>query len=236
MKRIGFVVFLMIVTAAGALTAVQRARMKHRYSGQEITVPGRDGDGVLLAAGWRITPAGRQLPSGDMILSAQVSPDGKTLAFTNTGYTQHQLHIVDLATEKETATFPLERGWSGLAWQPNGKSVLVSGGQDKEATDIYSFQHWQDGSWTRKSIQLTGATKAKTAISSIAVSAGGGLVYAVNTIDGFLYMLDGAGRTVSRISVGDHPFAAKLSRDGKQLYIANIGGAEVVSVDVSTPS
>jgi DNA-binding beta-propeller fold protein YncE len=209
--------------------------MKHPHTGAEITIPGKDGAGVLLPDGWRVTPAGRQLETGDMILSAQVSPDGKTLAFTNSGYTRHQLHLVDLATEKETATFPLDKSWSGLAWSPNGRRILVSGGQDNVAADIYTFQRWDDGSWTqRQSLQLEGAEKTKTAISSIVASPDGASVYALNDLDGQLYTIDGAtGKTVSRLSLGDHPFAAKLSHDGKQLYVSNIGAAEVVAVDVS---
>src|SRR6185295_14699875 len=238
MKRFAIAAAILVVLVAGAFTAVQRSRMKHPHSGIEITVPGRDGAGVLLPDGWRVTPAGRQLETGDMILSAQISPDGKTLAFTNSGYTRHQLHVVDLATEKEMATFPLDRSWSGLAWTPNGKRLLVSGGQGNAAADIYTFQRWDDGSITqRQNVQLQGAEKARTAISSIVVSPDGSSIYAVNDFDGYLYILDGAdGRTVSRVSLGDHPFAAKLSRDGKRLYVSNIGAAEVVSVDVSNRS
>jgi len=58
-----------------------------------MTVPGQHGANAMLVNGWQTTPAGRQLPSGDMILSGQVSPDGRLFAFTNTGYTQHALHI-----------------------------------------------------------------------------------------------------------------------------------------------
>src|SRR5262245_8979506 len=235
MKRFAIAACIVIALGAAAFTAVQRSRMKHPHSGAEITIPGRDGAGVLLPDGWRVTPAGRQLETGDMILSAQVSPDGKTLAFTNSGYTKHQLHIVDLATEKEIATFQLDRSWSGLAWASNGKRILVSGGQDNAAADIYTFQKWDDGSWTqRQSLQLQGAEKAKTAISSLVMSQDGAVIYAVNDLDGHLYTLDAAGgRTHSRVQLGDHPFAAKLSGDGKLLYVSNIGAAEVVSVNVS---
>ena len=120
MKRLAITLAIFSLITAAAWTAVQRSRIRHPHSGQEITIPGNDGDGVLLPDGWRVTPAGRQLDSGDMILSAAVSPDGKLLAFTNSGYTRHQFHIVDLTTEKEIATFPLDRTWSGLAWSPNG--------------------------------------------------------------------------------------------------------------------
>src|ERR1044071_3057298 len=228
----GAIVFFV---GAAAFTAVQRSRMKHPHSGAEITIPGRDGGGVLLPDGWRVTPAGRQLEAGDMILSAAVSPDGKTLAFTNSGYTRHQLHVVDLASEKEIGTFPFDRAWAGLAWSPNGKNLLVSGGQGNAAADIYTFSRWDDGTVSQgRAVQLgAGAVKAKVAVSGIAVSPDGAAVYAVNDLDGFLYVLDGrTGETVSRVNLGDHPFAAKLSRDGKRLYVTLIGAAQVVAVDV----
>src|SRR5919106_112760 len=105
-----------VLLAGGAWSAYDSYQIKHPASGREITVPGQNGSNALLVSGWKTTPAGRQLPSGDMILSGQVSPDGRLFAFTNTGYTPHALHIVDLASEKEIATFPLERAWSGLAF------------------------------------------------------------------------------------------------------------------------
>jgi YVTN family beta-propeller protein len=238
MKRAGLVAALAVLVSATVWTEIQRSRMKHPSSGEEITIPGRDGAGVLLPDGWRVTPAGRQLESGDMILSAQVSPDGQTLAFTNTGYTRHQLHLVDLATEKEIVTFPLERAWSGLAWSPNGRRLLVSAGVGNPAADIYTFQRWDDGKWTqRQSVQLEGVDKAKTAVSSIVVSSDGRFVYAIDDSDGNVYTLDGTtGRTISRLALGDHPFAGKLSSDGRTLYVSLLGAAEVVSVDVGNPA
>src|SRR5215475_9682039 len=192
MKRIVIAAAILTVLGGGGYTAVLKSRMKHPHSGNEITIPGRDGAGVLLPDGWRVTPAGRQLESGDMILSAAVSPDGKTLAFTNSGYTRHQLHVVDLASEKEIGTFPFERAWSGLAWSPNGKKLLVSGGQGNPTADIYTFSRWDDGTVSQaRAVQLGGgADKAKVAVSGIAVAPDGAAVYAVNDLDGFLYVLD----------------------------------------------
>jgi YVTN family beta-propeller protein len=236
MKRVAIAAAILFLVGAGAFTAVQRSRMKHPHSGAEITIPGHDGEGVLLPDGWRVTPAGRQLETGDMILSAAVSPDGKTLAFTNSGYTRHQLHVVDLASEKEIATFPFERAWAGLAWSPNGKKLLVSAGQGNPSADIYTFNRWDDGTVSQgRGVQLGGgAVNAKVAVSSIAVAPDGAAVYAVNDLDGFLYILDGrTGDTISRVNLGDHPYAAKLSRDGKRLYVTLIGTAEVAAVDVT---
>src|SRR5262245_44378983 len=235
MKRVAIGAVMAVLVGATAWTEIQRSRMKHPHTGEEITIPGRDGGGVLLPDGWRVTPAGRQLESGDMILSAQVSPDGKTLAFTNTGYTRHQLHLVDLATEKEIATFPIDRAWSGLAWSPNGRRLLVSAGQGNAAADLYTFQLWDDGKWTeRQKVQLQGVDKAKSAVSSIVAASDGSVVYAINDTDGNLYAVEGAtGRTVSRVALGDHPFAARLARDGRVLFVSLLGAAEVVAVAVT---
>src|SRR5262249_54592768 len=134
MKRVMFT--LLIVAAAGSTwRAVDSFRMRHPVSGKEIAVPGKNGPNTLLVSGWKTTPAGRQLASGDMILSGQLSPDGKLFAFTNTGYTRHNLHIVDLSTEKEIATFPMEQAWSGLAFSPDGSRIYVSSGAAYPGSD-----------------------------------------------------------------------------------------------------
>ena len=86
MKRLA-VALTIVVLAGTAWRAFDPYHIKHPASGQEVTVPGSNGSDALLVSGWKTTPAGRQLPSGDMILSGRVSPDGKLLAFTNTGYT-----------------------------------------------------------------------------------------------------------------------------------------------------
>src|SRR5262249_61459954 len=114
MKRMACIL-LFVLAAGGTWRAVESYRTKHPVSGADITVPGKNGPNAMLPSGWKTTPAGRQLESGDMILSGQVSPDGKLFAFTNTGYTRHNLHIVDPATEKEIATFPMETAWSRRA-------------------------------------------------------------------------------------------------------------------------
>jgi YVTN family beta-propeller protein len=114
----------------------------------------------------------------------------------------------------------------------------VSAGAGNPSADIYTFQQWDDGKWTqRQNVQLEGIDKAKSAISSIVMSPDGKSVYAINDSDGNLYTLDGTtGRTISRLALGDHPFAGKLSRDGKTLYVSLLGAAEVVAVDVANPA
>ena len=184
MKRLALT--LTIVALAGAAwTAFEPFRTKHPVTGKDITVPGQNGSNALLVSGWKTTPAGRQLASGDMILSGQVSPDGKLFAFTNTGYTHHALHIVDLATEKEIATFQMEQAWSGLAFSPKGDRIYVSNGAGYKASDIQLFDKWDNGGWkeARVGYTLYGAQKDQTAVAWLGTSPDGALLFALNNSD-----------------------------------------------------
>jgi DNA-binding beta-propeller fold protein YncE len=235
MKRLAFILIL-IVLSGGAWSAYDAYRIKHPASGREVIVPGQNGPNALLVNGWKTTPAGRHLASGDMILNGRVSPDGKLFAFANTGYTHHALHIVDLATEKEIATFPLEQAWSGLAFAPNGKRIYISSGAGYPASDIMYYDRWDNVGWkdARAGYNLYGATKDRTAVSWLGASADGKLLYALNNSDEHLYILEThGGRAVSRLKVGDHPISAEISKDGRTLYVANLGSASVAVVDVA---
>src|SRR6266542_5961830 len=236
MKRFAYASILVLL-AGGAWSAVDNFRIKHPVSGRDVTVPGQNGSNAMLVSGWKTTPAGRQLPSGDMILSGQVSPDGKLLVFTNTVYTLLFFFNDTATTEKEIATFPMEQSWSGLAFSPDGKRIFVSSGAGYPISDIQYFDRWDKEGWkeARTGFTLVGAAKDKTAVSSLNVSADGKLLYALNNSDDTLYILETyGGRAVARLKVGDHPLSARLSKDGRTLYVANLG-ANVAVVDVSDP-
>src|SRR6185503_10330824 len=84
---------------------------------------------------------------------------------------------------------------------------------------------------------LLGAVKDRTAVSWLGVSPDGKLLYALNNSDEHLYILEThGGRAVARLRVGDHPISAELSKDGKTLYVANLGAAGIAVVDVGDPA
>ena len=227
-------------TSAGAAwTAFEPFRIKHPVSGKEVTVPGRNGPNALLVSGWKTTPAGRQLASGDMILSGQVSPDGKLFAFTNTGYTHHALHIVDLATEKEIATFPMEQAWSGLAFSPDGNRIYVSSGAGYKASDIQIFDRWDNDGWkeARVGYTLYGPLKDQTAVAWLGTSPDGALLYALNNSDQQLYILDTHGGRARRSGEGRRPSDVGPAVEGRQDAVCRQPrrSANVAIVDVSDP-
>lgn len=229
---------LTVCTVAGVSSLAQTGHTLHPRSGAPIVVPGADGNGVRLHNGWRITPAGRKsLSTGDMLLGGAVSPDGKLLAITNSGFGAHALHVIDLATEQEVATLPIPRSWNGLAWAPDSRRIYVAGGISNPQGDVYVFDRYDGGRWGLHSMfTLFGADRDKTCIAGLALSPDGKILYVLNNSDNHLYIVEAAtGAGLARVEIGDHPIVARLSRDGRALYVANWGGSEVAVVDVADP-
>src|SRR5579885_2476926 len=84
--------------------------------------------GFLLNSGWRLQPAGRQIPLDTFPMSAALSPDGKYLLALNGGYKPPSISVIDTALGRVTETVPVEDGWLGLTFSPRGDRVYVGGG------------------------------------------------------------------------------------------------------------
>ncbi len=78
----------------------------------------------------RIQPAGVQVELGDFPVNLAIDPSGCYAAVLHAGYGQHEVRIVDLRSNRTTATQPLSETFYGLAFSPDGKSLVCSGGSD----------------------------------------------------------------------------------------------------------
>ncbi len=221
--------------AAGMINFSRSSRIQHPRSGKTIFVPGKDEESTLLHSGWRITPAGRLIPTGDMLLGGAFSPDGKTLAIANCGWGSHQLQLLDVETEKIIAKKPLGRAWNGIAWSPDGRRIYVAGGINNPRNDIHLFEKTAAGEWEQApGMKLTQAEAGKVCVSGLAISPDGKRLYALNNSDNFLYVLNTEnGDPVGRVQIGDHPIVCRVTPDGKRLFVANMGGSDVAVVDIS---
>jgi YVTN family beta-propeller protein len=229
---------LSAMTVAAVSTVARTGHTVHPKSGASIVTPGADGEGTRLHNGWRITPAGRKtIGTGDMLLGGAVSPDGKLLAISNSGFGAHALHVIDLTTETEIANLPVPRSWNGLAWTPDSRRIYVSAGISNPLGDVYVFDRFDNGTWGLHGLlTLFEADRNNTCIAGLALSPDGKVLYALNNSDNHLYVVETAtGAGLARIEIGDHPLVAKVSKDGRTLYVANWGGSEVAAVDVSNP-
>src|ERR1022692_1945439 len=102
------------------------------------------GGGFLLNSGWRLEPAGKQIPLDTFPMSTALSPDGHYLLVLNGGYKPPTISVLEAATGRETNRVPVADGWLGLTFSPKGDRVYVGGGSPP-AVFAFFFPSWTDG-------------------------------------------------------------------------------------------
>src|SRR6202000_2050520 len=85
---------------------------------------------VLLPNGWKLSPAGRALPLGDLPLNLQLSHSGKLLAVTNNGQSTQSIQLIDPVSEKLLDEKIIGKSWYGLAFSRDEKTLYAAGGND----------------------------------------------------------------------------------------------------------
>lgn len=93
--------------------------------------PGLQPDGqTLLHNQWPIHPVGTQIPLGDFPVNAAIDPSGRWAAVLHAGYGKHQIRLVDLAAARVIAMADIPETFAGIAFAPDGKTLVCSGGSD----------------------------------------------------------------------------------------------------------
>ncbi|MBO0799819.1 MAG: hypothetical protein J2P31_13445, partial [Blastocatellia bacterium] len=129
MKRRFFLATSVLILLVSTIALAGNWRRVALWAGVLKPGPTKDGKGVLLPTGWKITPAGRQvhLP-GDMVMKIIVSPDGKTVFANTAGWHDHSVNIVDAPTGKIVESLNVGKVWSGMAMNSATGAIFVSGG------------------------------------------------------------------------------------------------------------
>ena len=102
--------------------------------------PGRKPDGsVLLPNQWSLRPAGKQIELGDFPVNIAVHPSGRFAAILHSGYSDHQIIIVDLFTSEVVSHFALHETFYGLTFSRDG-NILVCSGAGEELIHAFDFR------------------------------------------------------------------------------------------------
>src|ERR1700677_4999687 len=84
--------------------------------------------GFLLNTGWRVKPAGVQIPLDTLPMSSLLSKDGRFLVVLNGGYNPPSLSVLDTKDGHEVGRTPVTDAWLGLSLSSNGRTLWVGGG------------------------------------------------------------------------------------------------------------
>jgi DNA-binding beta-propeller fold protein YncE len=236
MRRVVFFLFglVLLVTTTGLVTVAQRAAPAPKR-------PGILGGGVAqLPNGWRIAPAGRHAPVGDLPLNMVWSPDGRYLLITNNGWSKPSITIFDTTNFYIKATVPLDHAWLGLAWHPDGKRLYSSGA----AQNLVNELTWNGETLKPAAPLVIGkpvlrptfeTLKDSGFVGGVSVSPDGRRLYAVQVFGTAVSLIDLERRKVERNAhLSSEPYASVVSADGKILFVSLWGGGKVLALDAES--
>ncbi|HWE52505.1 MAG TPA: bifunctional YncE family protein/alkaline phosphatase family protein [Bryobacteraceae bacterium] len=190
--------------------------------------------GFLLSSGWRIKPAGVQIPVDTFPMSTVITPDKKYLLVLNGGYNPPSVSVIDIAAAKELSRSPLPDGWLGLTMTKAGDRVYVGGGS---RAAIYEFT-LANGVLKPSRVFPVVADKDRKPedfIGDVKLSPDGHLLYAADLYrDSVVVVNPQSGLVLSRFKTGRRPYRLLFHPSGKNLYVSHWADGTVGTYDVNT--
>lgn len=184
---------------------------------------------VALPNGWKLTPAGKLLPLGDLPLNMAVSPSQKLLAVTNNGQSDQQIQLIDPVKMQLFDSIVTKKSWFGLTFSKDGKYLYASGGNDNW---IMRYRVQNNKLIPFDTLVIGKPWPEKISIAGIAVDDDNKMLYAVTKENNSLYTFDLDEKMVkNQIPLGGEGYACLLSNDGEILYITCWGCDKVILYD-----
>lgn len=188
---------------------------------------------VLLPNGWKLSPAGRQLPLGDLPLNIQISKSGKLLAVTNNGQSTQSVQLFDPQNEKLFDEKDLKKSWYGLAFSNDEKNLYVSGGYDNWILDF----HLQNNKFGNADTIKLGKPWPKGNIcpTGLVANKNNSRLYAISKGDSSLYVIDlPSHKIIKRVQLPGIAYGCVMTPDEKTLYISLWEAAKVIAYNTVT--
>ena len=220
---VGFGATVLAVSGvAGAVAATSPSQAGPRPDGTAVTT-----------YGWKVTPAGEQVPLGEKPFGAALSPDGKYLAVSNDGMHTQSLSLLDATTHATLQHIDYsgtQALFIGLVWSQDGSKLYAAAGGNNKIR-VYSFS---DGKLT-EGTPIT--MPAGSFPAGITLSADGGRLYVADNGSGKVSQIDtSTGAVLASTGTGPNPYTVGLSADGSTAYVSNWGTNTVSVLDASTLS
>jgi DNA-binding beta-propeller fold protein YncE len=211
----------MKVFAGVCLLAVVAAFLASQSSTvREQVGPLTDG-GFLLNSGWKLKPAGRQIPLDTFPMSSVLSKDGKYMLVLNGGYKPPSISVLQVDTMQETSRTPVTDGWLGLTFSPDGKHVYVGGGS---RACVYEFT-WAEGKLEpSRTFQIVPEDKRTHTdfIGDVAASPDGRMLYAAGLFHNAIHVINlQSGRAIEKWETGRRPYRILVHPDSKSYFVTS---------------
>ncbi|PWU07610.1 MAG: hypothetical protein C5B51_09750 [Terriglobia bacterium] len=179
------------------------------------------GGRFLLNSGWRLEPAGKQIPLDTLPMSTALSPDGKYLLVLNGGYKPPSVSVIDIASAQVVSATPVEDGWLGLAFAPSGDRVYVGGGSRASVFE-FTFRAGKLAPARTFAVVPRESRTSRDFIGDVAFSPDGRLLYAADLYRDSLAVINPqSGTTIQRFRTGRRPYRILFHPDGKSFFVTH---------------
>ncbi len=185
---------------------------------------------LTLPNGWKISPAGRSFPLGDLPLNVAVGKSGRYAAVTNNGQSTQQIQLIDIKAAKVVDSLLIEKSFYGLQFSSDEKKLYASGGHDNRIM-VYAVEA---GKLQKSDIITLGKPwPNRIGPSGLALDEARGRLYVVTREDKQLYVVDlKTNSVIKQYGLDAEAYDCKLSKDGKELFITCWGCDKLLSFDL----
>src|SRR5579884_1076296 len=221
--------------AAGAFLALAVLSTSQQRPREQVG-PLPDG-GFLLNNGWRIHPAGKQIPLDTMPMASVLEPGGRFLIVMNGGYNPPSLSVVDLQNEREIQRIAVPDAWLGMALAANGKTLWVGGGS---TASIYEFALSDAGKLeAARTFPLVPPAERKWEdfIGDVALAPDGHLLYAAELYRNRILVVNPqSGRVIETFDTARRPYRILFHPDGKSFFVTSWADGTLTHHDAASGS
>jgi len=193
------------------------------------------GGGFLLSSGWRLQPAGRQIPLDTFPMSTVMSPDNKYLLVLNAGYRPPSVTVLDAASGRVVSTTPVPDGWLGLTFGPGTNRVYV-GGASKAS--VFEFTFGADGKLSAgRTFALVEKPVDADFVGDVSFSPDGRLLYCAQLYrDSIAVINPQSGMVINRIRTKRRPYRILFHPDGKSFFVTHWADGSMGHYDATNGS
>ncbi len=187
---------------------------------------------VVLPNGWKLSPAGRALPLGDLPLNIAVTKSKKLMAVTNNGQSVQSIQLIDPQKESILDIVTVAKSWYGLKFSADEKYLYASGGNDNW---ILKYSVTNKKLLLKDSIKLGKKWPEKISPAGIEIDDRTNKMFIVTKENNSLYIIDLlTKKIIHQQALGEAAYTCLLSGNRRELYISLWGGKKVLVFDIAS--
>ncbi len=187
---------------------------------------------IQLPNGWKLSPAGKSLPLGDLPLNMAVSKSKKLMAVTNNGQSKQSLQLIDLVNDKVADTITIDKSWLGIVFSADEKYLYASGGNDNW---ILQYAIANQKLKLVDSIKLGGKWPNKISPAGMCIDEANQKLYVVTKDDSALYTINlRTKKVMQKTYLAAEGYTCILSPIKNELYISCWGGKKLLVFNTAT--